>query len=163
MNDILPDTWIYVQESDVKMGRMQIYNNWSPYMIADDAKVWISFEYFASDTDDIWTMENSEFEKLAIDEGIKIGMINREDVLDISSAKLEKAYPAYFGTFNRFNVIKEYSDSIKNLYLIGRAGMHKYINIDHTVLSGMEVARNILEDLPDKDNIWNIDLTKFLD
>ena len=163
LNNLLPDTWIYIQEDCVKMGRMQIYNNWSPYMLEDDEKVWIAFEYFASDTDDIWLMNNAEFEEFAVNEGIKIGIIDKADVLDITSEKLEKAYPAYFGTYNKFDELKKYCDTIKNLYLVGRNGMHKYINIDHAGLSGIEAAKNILNNLPDKENIWNINTDKFLD
>ena len=163
INNLLPDTWIYIQENNVKMGRMQIFNNWSPYLPENSDNVWIAFEYFCSDSDDIWLLSDKEFEKLAIDEGVKIGIIDTADVLDATSAKIEKAYPAYFGSYNNFDTIKEYSDSIKNLYLIGRNGMHKYINIDHAMLSGMEAAKNILQNLPNKANIWNTDTDKFLD
>ena len=162
-NNILPDTWVYIQESDVRMGRMQIYNNWSPYMSINPDKAWIAFEYFTSDTDDLWTMSDNEFEKLAVSEGEKIGIINKKSVLDVTSVKLEKAYPAYFGSYNQFDVLKKYFDGIDNLYLIGRNGMHKYINIDHAVLSGMEAAKNIVENIETKDNIWNVDTDKFLD
>ena len=162
-NNLLPDTWIYIQESDVKMGRMQIYNNWSPYMQVNPDKAWIAFEYFTSDTDKLWTMSDEEFENFAVYEGEKIGIIDKKAVLEISSVKLEKAYPAYFGTYSRFDAIRQYADSIENLYLVGRNGMHKYINIDHAVLSGMEAAENIVKGTSDKENIWNIDTSKFLD
>lgn len=163
LRDILPDTWVYVQESDVKMGRLQIYNNWSPYLLKDDKNVWIGLEYFAGDHDDIWTMPEKDFEALAVSEAVKIGLINHEDILDMTSARLEKAYPAYFGSYKNFDILKNYADSINNLYLVGRGGMHKYINMDHVVLSGMAAAENIAAALPDKENIWNIDTTKFLD
>lgn len=162
-NNLLPDTWIYIQESDVKMGRMQIYNNWSPFMQVNPDKAWIAFEYFTSDTDELWTMSDEEFENLAVSEGEKIGIIDKKYVSGVSSVKLEKAYPAYFGTYDRFEKVKKYTDSIENLYLIGRTGMHKYINIDHAVLSGMEAAKNIVSGVKDKENIWNIDTSKFLD
>lgn len=162
-NNLLPDTWVYIQEADVKMGRMQIYNNWSPYMLKDQDKAWIAFEYFTSDTDEIWTMSDNDFESFAIAEGEKIGIIEKKDVLDVTSVKLEKAYPAYFGGYKYFNKLKNYTDNIHNLYLVGRAGMHKYINIDHAVLSGMEAAKNISQHMKNKENIWNIDTSKFLD
>ena len=154
---------MYIQESDVLMGRMQLYNNWSPYLVNDTNKVWIGFEYFGGDNDKIWTMPNNEFEQLAIKEASKIGIIEEKDVIDVTSAKLEKAYPAYFGSYKNFDVLKNYTDSINNLYLIGRAGMHKYINIDHVVLSGIAVAENISQQMTDRENIWNIDTSKFLD
>ena len=163
VNGILPDTWTYIQESDVLMGRMQTYNNWSPYLPKDSNKVWIGFEYFGGDNDKIWTMPDKEFEELAVKEGCKVGIIDEKDVIDVTSAKLEKAYPAYFGTYNQFHVLREFTDKIGNLYLVGRCGMHKYINIDHVVLSGIAAADNIAQNMPTKDNIWNIDLTKFLD
>lgn len=163
VNNILPDTWVYIQESDVQMGRMQIYNNWSPYLLQNQNNVWIGFEYFGGDNDKIWNMSAAEFEKLAVSEGCKIGIIEEKDVLDVTSYKLEKAYPAYFGTYKRFDEIKNYLDTLSNLYPVGRNGLHKYINIDHVVLSGIAAADNIAQNMPDKDNIWNIDLTKFLD
>ncbi|MBR1841367.1 MAG: FAD-dependent oxidoreductase, partial [Alphaproteobacteria bacterium] len=163
VNGILPDTWTYIQESDVHVGRLQMYNNWSPYLVKNDNLVWIGLEYFCGDDDEIWTMPNAEFEQLAIKEGCKVGLIDEKDVLDITSEKLEKAYPAYFGTYNRFDELKHFTDKLSNLYLIGRNGMHKYINIDHVVLSGIAAADNIAGNMPDKENIWNIDLTKFLD
>ncbi len=163
VNGILPDTWVYIHEKGVQMGRMQVYNNWSPYLLKEDNKVWIGFEYFGGDSDEIWTMSAAEFEKLAVAEGIKLGIIAKEDVLDVTSYKLDKAYPAYFGAYNEFATVKKYIDEIKNLYPVGRAGLHKYINIDHVVLSGMAAAENIAENMPDKENIWNVDTTKFLD
>lgn len=163
VNGILPDTWTYIQESDVHVGRLQMYNNWSPYLVKDDNLVWIGLEYFCGDNDEIWTMPNDEFERLAIREGCKVGLIDEKDVLDITSEKLEKAYPAYFGTYNRFDEMKNFTDKLGNLYLVGRNGMHKYINIDHVVLSGIAAADNIAGNMANKENIWNIDLTKFLD
>lgn len=160
---MLYDTWVYIQEKDVFMGRMQIYNNWSPYLLKDKNKVWLGFEYFVGDDDKIWNMTSLEFENLAINEADKIGIIDKNDVLMTISHKFEKAYPAYFGTYNKFEDIKKYVDGFDNLYLIGRAGMHKYINIDHVVLSGIAVVKNIVQKMPNKDNIWNIDTSKFLD
>ncbi|MBP5352693.1 MAG: NAD(P)/FAD-dependent oxidoreductase [Alphaproteobacteria bacterium] len=163
VNNILPDTWVYIQESDVKMGRMQMYNNWSPYLLQNQDNVWIAFEYFSGDNDDIWTMPAAEFEQLAVEEGCKIGIIEKEDVLDVTSYKLEKGYPAYFGAYKDFATIRRYLDTLSNLYPVGRNGLHKYINIDHVILSGIAAADNIAQNMPTKDNIWNIDLTKFLD
>lgn len=163
VNNILPDTWVYVQESDVKMGRFQMYNNWSPYLLENQDNVWIGLEYFGGDEDDIWTMPKEKFEKFAIDEACKIGLIEKADVLDVTSYKLEKAYPAYFGTYKKFKMLKNYLDMLRNLYPVGRNGLHKYINIDHVILSGIAAADNIAQNMKDKENIWNIDLTKFLD
>ena len=108
-------------------------------------------------------MPDSQFEKLAVDEACKIGLIDKEEVLDVTSYKLEKAYPAYFGAYKNFKEVKNYMDTLKNLYPVGRNGLHKYINIDHVVLSGIAAADNIAQNMEDKENIWNIDLTKFLD
>lgn len=160
---MLSDTWVYIQEKDVYMGRMQIYNNWSPYMLKDKNKVWLGFEYFMGDNDKIWKMSDQDFEKLTVQEADKIGIIDKNDVLRTISHKFEKAYPAYFGSYDRFDELRSFTDNFDNLYLIGRAGMHKYINIDHVILSGMAVVQNIIHNIPNKDNIWNIDTTKFLD
>ncbi|MBR3502202.1 MAG: NAD(P)/FAD-dependent oxidoreductase [Alphaproteobacteria bacterium] len=160
---ILPDTWLYIQESDVKIGRIQVYNNWSADLLADRTKVLLALEYFCDDNDNLWQMSDEKFTAMAIAEAEKISLIDDKDVIEAYSFKLEKAYPAYFGSYSQFEQIKNYTDSVKNLYLIGRNGMHKYINMDHAVLSGMAVAENIAHNLQDKENIWNIDNSKYLD
>jgi protoporphyrinogen oxidase len=157
INNIVPDTWIYVQEREVKLGRVQVFNNWSPYLVDDfKNKVWIGLEYFCNEADKIWTDSNDEFIKFAIEEADKIGIFDKEDVLDAYTHKVKKAYPAYFGSYNKFDTVKEYVNEIENLYLVGRNGMHRYNNMDHSTLAAMKTVDLILGKIKDKEEVWSV-------
>lgn len=150
-----PDTWIYIQERDVTAGRIQIFNNWSPWMAEGDT-VWIGVEYFVDEGGRYWTMPDSEFAQMAVGEMERIGMIDRADVLDTVVVRVPKAYPAYFGTYARMSEIREWTDRIGNLFLVGRNGMHRYNNIDHSMLTAIAAADNIISGRTDKSNIWQV-------
>lgn len=150
------DNWIYVQENDVKLGRIQIFNNWSPYLVSDPEKVWIGLEYFANEGDEMWRMADADFIKFAIDELEKIHVANPEDVRDSVCFHIKKAYPAYFGTYGEFEKIRSFVDPIENLFLMGRNGMHKYNNMDHSMLTAMETVKCIREGSFDKSAVWNV-------
>jgi len=152
----LKDNWIYIQEPDVLVGRLQIFNNWSPYMVADPSKTWIGLEYFCYQTDALWKMADEDLKKFAIAEVEKIGILHACDVTDAHVVRVPKTYPAYFGTYDRFHVIREFLDRYHNLYLVGRNGMHKYNNQDHSMLTAMTAVDNILAGVRDKDNVWSI-------
>jgi protoporphyrinogen oxidase len=153
---LLKDTWIYVQEPDVLLGRLQIFNNWSPYLVADPGKVWIGLEYFCYDTDELWKMPDEELKRFAISEVAKIGILNAEDVLDGHVVRVPKTYPAYFGTYDRFDELRQFTDSFTNLFLVGRNGMHKYNNQDHSMLTAMTAVDGIVAGHVDKAALWNI-------
>jgi protoporphyrinogen oxidase len=153
---LLKDTWIYVQEPDVILGRLQIFNNWSPYLVADPSKVWIGLEYFCYDTDDLWKMPDEELKKFAIAEVAKIGILNAEDVSDGHVVRVPKTYPAYFGTYDRFDELREFTDGFENLFLVGRNGMHKYNNQDHSMLTAMTVVDGLVAGYVDKAALWGI-------
>lgn len=156
INQLIPDTWIYIQDRKVKIGRLQIFNNWSPYLIANSEKVWIGLEYFCSDGDELWVMPDSKFINFAINELHSIGIIDKSEVIDSTIIRMPKAYPAYFGTYSRFNVIKNFIDKYENLFLIGRNGMHKYNNQDHSMLTAITAVNNIISENKSHENIWNI-------
>ena len=157
----VPDTWIYVQERDVKVGRLQIFNNWSPYMVADYKNtLFVGMEYFCNEGDALWSMADEAFRALAVDELVKIGVVEREDVLDVTCVRIRKAYPAYFGTYSEFGTVRAFLDGFSNLYCIGRNGQHRYNNMDHSMLSAMEAVRNIRDGVPSKDNVWNVNTEK---
>jgi protoporphyrinogen oxidase len=153
---LLKDTWIYVQEPDVILGRLQIFNNWSPYLVSDPTKVWIGLEYFCYDTDDLWKMPDEELKQFAIGEVAKIGILNAEDVSDGHVVRVPKTYPAYFGTYDRFDELREFTDGFENLFLVGRNGMHKYNNQDHSMLTAMTVVDGIVAGHVDKAALWGI-------
>jgi protoporphyrinogen oxidase len=152
----LKDNWIYIQEPDVLVGRLQIFNNWSPYMVADPSKTWIGLEYFCYQTDALWKMADEDLKKFAVAEVEKIGILRASDVTDAHVVRVPKTYPAYFGTYDRFHVIREFLDRFHNLYLVGRNGMHKYNNQDHSMLTAMTAVDNIIAGVRDKDNVWSI-------
>jgi len=154
--ELLKDTWIYIQEPDVLVGRMQIFNNWSPYLVSDPEKVWIGLEYFCYDTDELWRKPDQDMIALAVQEAEQLGIVARADVLDGTVLRMEKTYPAYFGTYDRFPVIRDFVDRYENLFLIGRNGMHKYNNQDHSMLTAMTAVDNIVAGQRDKSNIWAV-------
>jgi protoporphyrinogen oxidase len=153
---LIADNWIYIQEPDVLVGRLQIFNNWSPYMVADPSRIWLGLEYFCNDTDALWQMPEDELIALAKTELSRIGIIDAVDVLDATVLKMEKTYPAYFGTYNRFDEIRRFVDRFENLFLIGRNGMHKYNNQDHSMLTAMRAVDNIIAGVVDKSNVWEV-------
>jgi protoporphyrinogen oxidase len=153
---LLKDTWIYIQEPDVLLGRLQIFNNWSPYMVADPGKVWIGLEYFCYETDDLWKMTDDALKNFGALELEKIGILKVEDVLDGHVVRVPKTYPAYFGTYNRFDELRRFVDGLENLFLVGRNGMHKYNNQDHSMLTAMTAVDNIIAGNFDKSGLWEI-------
>ena len=160
INNIVPDNWIYIQERDVKVGRLQIFNNWSPYLVKDLNNIWIGMEYFCNEGDEIWTKSDTEMKNFAIEEMIKMGFIKKDYVLDSVVIKMPKTYPAYFGAYDKFDIIREFTDKIENLYLIGRNGMHRYNNQDHSMLTAITAVQNIFNGIKDKSNIWEVNTEK---
>ena len=155
---IIPDNWIYVQDSQVRLGRIQVFNNWSPYLVADPGKVWLGLEYFCTQGDDFWNLPDADLADLAAREVAAIGIIDLKAVRDSVVVRMPKAYPAYFGGYRRFPLIREFTDSIPNLFLVGRNGMHRYNNQDHSMLTAMTAVDNIAAGSTAKDNIWAVNI-----
>lgn len=156
--NIVPDCWVYVQDRRVKLGRFQIYNNWSPYMVKDlEHSVWIGLEYFVNEGDELWSMTEEEFSRLGISEMVQIGLIGSADeVMDFHMERVKKAYPAYFDTYDEIDRLVEYISSIENLYCVGRNGQHRYNNIDHSMCTSFEAVKNIASGRKDKRNVWSV-------
>jgi protoporphyrinogen oxidase len=155
-NGMPPDNWIYIQEPDVRIGRLQVFNNWSPALVADPSTIWLGLEYFCREGDDLWTMDNGRFIDFAAAELEKIGLIDRRDVIDGTLVRVPKAYPAYFGTYGEFEKLRAYLDQFSNLYPIGRNGMHRYNNQDHSMLAANSAVSSIIDRGGDKSRIWRI-------
>ena len=153
---LIKDNWIYIQEPDVQLGRLQIFNNWSPYMVADKSKVWVGLEYFCFEGDELWTMPDDQLVQFGAQELAKIVIIDEAQVLDGTVLRMDKTYPAYFGSYDRFPEIRKYVDGLPNLFLIGRNGMHKYNNQDHSMLTAMVAVDNIARGSADKENVWAV-------
>ncbi len=155
--NLVPDNWIYIQEPDVRIGRLQVFNNWSPALVSDpESTVWLGLEYFCQEGDDLWSMSDEAMGRFAIVELEKIGLIDAADALDFKVVRAPKAYPAYFGTYGDFAVLQKWCDSIPNLYPIGRNGMHRYNNQDHSMLTARLAVAHILGENTDKGSIWGV-------
>lgn len=156
-NGRISDNWLYIQEPDVKIGRIQIFNNWSPYLVADRNTMWIGAEYFANEGDEMWSKTNEELKCFVAKELSAINFIDASDVIDGVSLKLPKAYPVYSGEYDHFDRIREYVDLFENLFLVGRNGMHKYNSQDHSMLTAITAVDNIINGIKTKENIWSVD------
>ncbi len=162
LGNIVPDCWIYVQDTGVKLGRIQIFNNWSPYMVKDaENTVWIGLEYFCNEGDGFWSMDEKSCVKTAVRELLKMGVITKaSDVLDYHREKIKKAYPAYFDTYSEMDKLVDYLSGFENLYCIGRNGQHRYNNMDHSMATAFEAVDNIKSGRKDKQNVWSVNTEK---
>ena len=152
----IKDNWIYIQDPGVALGRVQVFNNWSPWLVSDPDTVWLGLEYFASEGDSLWSMKREEFIDMAVKELVSLKFIQEDDVLDATLLKVKKAYPAYFGTYPEIEVVQEYLNGIPNLFPVGRNGMHRYNNMDHSMLSAMHAVSCIMGKERNKSDIWKI-------
>ncbi len=156
--DIFPDNWIYIHSKEVMLGRIQNYKNWSKDMVKDQEKSSLGLEYFCNEGDDFWEMSDSDIFKLASYEIEKIKICKKSDIEDYFIVRAPKAYPVYFKDYAKYlNIIKGYVKGFNNLQLIGRYGMYKYNNMDHSILTGLYAAKNIIEG-NNKYNIWDANI-----
>jgi len=155
----LDDNWIYIQEPGVNVGRVQVFNNWSPYMVADPSTLWMGLEFFCKEEDPLWAMDDAALQALAHREMVQIGLVRADAPLDAVVLRVPKAYPGYFGeAYARFDVLQAALDAVANLFLIGRNGMHRYNNQDHSMLTAREAARQVASGTVDKAAIWAINV-----
>lgn len=157
-NNMPPDNWIYIQERDVRIGRLQIFNNWSPSLVSNPQNIWLGLEYFCQEGDDLWCLNDEDIKSFAVSELVKIGMVDIDHVLDGTVIRVPKAYPAYFGSYSEFSRLREWVDCIENLFLVGRNGMHRYNNQDHSMLTARLAVQKILTGSTSKDEIWNVNV-----
>ena len=161
LNTIIPDNWVYLQDPDIRRCRFQVFNNWSPYMVKEvDKYLWIGLEYVCQENDDLWSQKEDEFKEFAINELIKMNLIERENVVDCYMAKVKKAYPAYFDTYDEIDTVIKYLNNYSNLFCIGRNGQHRYNNMDHSILTGFVAVDKIINNDTDKDDLWKVNTEK---
>ncbi|MBK9375702.1 MAG: NAD(P)/FAD-dependent oxidoreductase [Holophagales bacterium] len=153
---LIQDNWIYIQEPDVLVGRMQVFNNWSPGMVADRSKAWIGLEYFCNAGDEVWRLDDEAMIALAVSEMERIGIVDPLKVRDGVVIRVPKAYPTYLGSYDRLPRLRAFLDGIPNLWVLGRNGMHRYNNQDHSMLTAMTAVDNILAGRTDTSNVWDI-------
>ena len=159
--NIVPDCWIYVQDKGVKLGRIQIFNNWSPYMVQKpEDTVWIGLEYFCDEGDAFWNMTDEECIAFAVRELRKMGVIQKGVCLDAHREKVRKAYPAYFDTYSEFGQVVGFLNGYENLFCVGRNGQHRYNNMDHSMLTAIRAAEAIKAGSTDKSGIWDVNTEK---
>jgi len=156
--NLVPDNWIYIQDKGVQVGRLQFFNNWSPHMVADPGTVWVGMEYFCREEDSLWQMSDSDLIALGMREMEKIGLADPRAYLDGMVLRVPKAYPGYYGAYSEFSKVREFTDSIDNLFLVGRNGMHRYNNQDHSMLTAYHAAEAIMKNTRDKQVIWEINI-----
>jgi len=153
--DLFPDNWIYIHEPGVKVGRLQNFKNWSPSMVPDQSKTCLGMEYFCFEGDGLWTMSDAELIDLGKRELAQLGMCRPEEVFDGCVVRMPKAYPVYDDEYQEhLKVIRDWLETVPNLHLCGRNGMHKYNNQDHSMMTALLVARRIagVSDL----DPWNV-------
>lgn len=155
---LLPDTWIYIQEPDVNIGRLQLFNNWSPALVREPDSVWMGLEYFCQEGDALWNLDDKAFADMAISELTKLDLIDPADALDWHIVRVPKAYPAYFGSYGQFDRLRAFTDRITNLFLVGRNGMHRYNNQDHSMVAARLAVEAIVAGTTDKSAIWAVNL-----
>ena len=162
VSNIVPDNWVYVHERSVKLGRFQIYNNWSPYLVKDlKNTLWIGLEYFANEGDRLWSLSDEQFTRFAVSEVVKMGLIDSPaDVIDSHVERVKKAYPAYFDSYDRIDEVVSFLNGFTNLFCVGRNGQHRYNNIDHSMMTSFLTVDNILQGKTDKRDIWNVNTEK---
>lgn len=154
--NLFEDNWIYIHDAEVKVGRIQNFKNWSPRMVPDPTKTCLGLEYFCFEGDGLWTTPDKELIALATQELKKLGLAEPADVLDGSVVRMPKAYPVYDSTYaEAVDIMRQFLSGIDNLYLVGRNGMHKYNNQDHSMLTAMLAAKNILGANYD---FWNVNV-----
>ena len=162
LGNIVPDCWIYVQDAGIKLGRIQIFNNWSPYMVKNpDKNVWIGLEYFCREGDSFWNMSEKETLDFAADELVKMGVIShKSEILDCHKECVKKAYPAYFDTYSEMDKLVSYLDGMPNLFCVGRNGQHRYNNMDHSMETAFRAVNCIENGITDKSAVWNVNTEK---
>ena len=157
LGNIIPDCWIYIQDEKVKLLRIQIFNNWSPYLVKNPEKeVWLGAEYTCQENDELWNLKDKEIINFVASEIEKIGIFNSNNIKDYHVEKIKKAYPSYFDTYSEIDKLIKYLNKFDNLYCVGRNGQHRYNNMDHSMITSFETVKNIINNIKTKDNIWNV-------
>lgn len=153
--NLFPDNWIYVHSPNVRVGRIQNFKNWSPDMVPDVTKTSLGLEYFCAEGDDIWSMPDGQLVELARRELKQIGLADSSDVIEGCVYRVPKAYPVYNSTYHGYlQIIREFLDGLENFQTIGRNGLHRYNNQDHSMITGMLAVRNVV--FGEKNDIWAV-------
>jgi hypothetical protein len=154
-DELFPDNWIYVHSPEVKVGRIQNFKNWSPDMVPDVAKTSLGLEYFCNEGDELWNMSDADLIELAKHELERIGLAKIENVVDGCVFRVPKAYPVYDSEYTGYlKIVREFVDGLSNFQTIGRNGLHRYNNQDHSMITGTLAVRNML--FGEQNDLWNV-------
>lgn len=154
VRELFPDNWIYIHSPEVKVGRIQNFKNWSPKMVPDPSKTCLGMEYFCNEGDELWNLSNPELLDLASRELVQLGLVKASMIEDGTVIRQKKAYPVYDRDYGQhLEVIQEYLETFENLQTVGRNGMHRYNNQDHSMLTAILAAKNILGE---KHDLWDV-------
>lgn len=156
INDMVPDSLIYINDPKTKLGRIQVYNNFSPYL-SNDNNILLGLNYYCNEGDYYWNLNDIEWNKIVVNDLINAGVIyNADDIVNISKYSVPKAFPGYFDTYDRIDEVVDYLNSFDNLYCIGRNGQHRMSSVDEAMLTAIESVRVITNGIKDKKSIWDI-------
>lgn len=150
------DNWLYIQDPDVHVGRMQIFNNWSPALVRDPSTAWVGMEYFCTRGDALWSRSDDALMALAREECARLGILDPRLVRDQCVIRMPRTYPAYFGTYGQFDTLRAWLDPFHNLMLVGRNGMHRYNNQDHSMLTAMMAVDQLAAGTVNKADLWAV-------
>jgi protoporphyrinogen oxidase len=149
------DNWIYIHESDVQVARIQNYKNWSESMVKDLSRSTLGLEYFCCEGDELWSMADADLIKLASHELQVIGLASADKVIDGCVNRVSKAYPIYDSEYrDKLDLLKDFCDGLENLRTVGRNGLHRYNNMDHSMLTGMYATRMLV--YGEEHDLWSI-------
>ncbi|MEJ7712643.1 MAG: hypothetical protein WKF84_23050 [Pyrinomonadaceae bacterium] len=151
---VFPDNWIYIHSPEVKMGRIQNYKDWSPEMVPDQSRTSLGLEYFLWQHDEEWSWSNERLIDLGIKECTRLGILESSEIEDGTVVRMKKAYPVYDQSYQaNVDVVRNYLQGFSNLQTVGRNGLHRYNNQDHSMLTGIYAARNIAGE---KNDVWSV-------
>jgi protoporphyrinogen oxidase len=158
-NHLFPDNWLYIHGPEFQVGRIQNFKNWSPAMVPNPSKTCLEMEYFCSQGDLLWELEDKELIEVATNEIVKLHLgVKANDIEDGRVIRQLKAYPVYDGEYHKhLEVLKNYIKTFENLQTVGRNGLHRYNNQDHSMLSALLAAKNILGENHD---LWNVNVER---
>lgn len=157
LDNIIPDSFIYINNLNVKVSRIQVYNNFSPYMVRNNDHYYLGLNYYCNEGDYYWSMNNRDWQKTVESDLMKLGIIRTENsIVGFNKVKYSKAFPAYYDGIENLELIKNFLNRFDNLYCVGRNGQHRFSNIDESMKTSFEAVKNILGYVRTKDNIWNV-------
>ena len=157
IDDIVPDSVIYISDPNLKVSRIQVYNNFSPYMIRDSKHFYLGLNYYCNEGDYYWSMGNRDWRKTVVNDLLKLGIIDSEEsIIGYNKTKYSKAFPMYYDGYENLEKIINFLNGFENLYCVGRNGQHRFSSVDEAMKTSFEAVNNIIGNVKTKDNVWKV-------